>query len=83
MKSYLIHFIRHGAIDETLLGKYIGLQTNLTNIQRVVYSLAYCFSVASSNDSTVMNVIATNGGKATVTVEQTTKAAIKAESEEV
>ena len=24
MKSYLIHFIRHGAIDETLLGKYIG-----------------------------------------------------------
>lgn len=24
MKSYIIHFIRHGAIDETLLGKYIG-----------------------------------------------------------
>ena len=24
MKSYLIHFIRHGAIDETLSGKYIG-----------------------------------------------------------
>ena len=24
MKSYVIHFIRHGAIDETLLGKYIG-----------------------------------------------------------
>ena len=25
MKSYLIHFIRHGAIDETLAGKYIGV----------------------------------------------------------
>ncbi|MGN0490226.1 histidine phosphatase family protein [Ruminococcus sp.] len=24
MKSYVIHFIRHGAIDETLSGKYIG-----------------------------------------------------------
>lgn len=24
MKSYIIHFIRHGAIDETLSGKYIG-----------------------------------------------------------
>ena len=24
MKSYVIHFIRHGAIDETLGGKYIG-----------------------------------------------------------
>ena len=24
MKSYVIHFIRHGAIDETLAGKYIG-----------------------------------------------------------
>ena len=24
MKSYIIHFIRHGAIDETLAGKYIG-----------------------------------------------------------
>lgn len=24
MKSYVIHFIRHGAIDETLKGKYIG-----------------------------------------------------------
>lgn len=24
MKSYIIHIIRHGAIDETLLGKYIG-----------------------------------------------------------
>ena len=24
MKSYFIHFIRHGAIDETLSGKYIG-----------------------------------------------------------
>lgn len=24
MKSYLIHFIRHGSIDETLSGKYIG-----------------------------------------------------------
>ena len=24
MKSYVIHFIRHGAIDETLTGKYIG-----------------------------------------------------------
>lgn len=24
MKSYIIHFIRHGAIDETLEGKYIG-----------------------------------------------------------
>ncbi len=24
MKSYVIHLIRHGAIDETLLGKYIG-----------------------------------------------------------
>lgn len=54
----------------------ISNQTNLTNIQRLTYSLAYCFSVASSNDLTVMNVIATNGGKATVTVEQTTKAAI-------
>ena len=25
MKSYVIHFIRHGAIDETLSGKYIGV----------------------------------------------------------
>ena len=25
MKSYVIHFIRHGAIDETLSGKYIGI----------------------------------------------------------
>lgn len=25
MKSYVIHFIRHGAIDETLAGKYIGV----------------------------------------------------------
>lgn len=24
MKSYVIHFIRHGSIDETLSGKYIG-----------------------------------------------------------
>ena len=24
MKSYLIHFIRHGSVDETLAGKYIG-----------------------------------------------------------
>ena len=24
MKSYVIHFIRHGAVDETLSGKYIG-----------------------------------------------------------
>ena len=24
MKSYVIHLIRHGAIDETLSGKYIG-----------------------------------------------------------
>lgn len=24
MKSYIIHFIRHGSIDETLSGKYIG-----------------------------------------------------------
>lgn len=24
MKSYIIHFIRHGAIDETMAGKYIG-----------------------------------------------------------
>lgn len=24
MKSYIIHFIRHGAVDETLAGKYIG-----------------------------------------------------------
>ncbi|MGN1432369.1 MAG: histidine phosphatase family protein [Ruminococcus sp.] len=24
MKSYIIHFIRHGAIEETLSGKYIG-----------------------------------------------------------
>ena len=24
MKSYVIHFIRHGAIEETLSGKYIG-----------------------------------------------------------
>ena len=24
MKSYIVHFIRHGAIDETLAGKYIG-----------------------------------------------------------
>lgn len=24
MKSYVIHFLRHGAIDETLSGKYIG-----------------------------------------------------------
>lgn len=24
MKSYIIHFIRHGAVDETLKGKYIG-----------------------------------------------------------
>lgn len=24
MKSYVIHFIRHGAVDETLRGKYIG-----------------------------------------------------------
>ncbi len=24
MKSYVIHFIRHGSIDETLAGKYIG-----------------------------------------------------------
>ncbi len=24
MKSYIIHFIRHGAIDETLAGRYIG-----------------------------------------------------------
>ena len=24
MKSYVIHFIRHGAIDETLAGRYIG-----------------------------------------------------------
>lgn len=24
MKSYVIHFIRHGAIDETLSGKYVG-----------------------------------------------------------
>ena len=24
MKSYIIHFLRHGSIDETLSGKYIG-----------------------------------------------------------
>ena len=24
MKSYIIHFIRHGSIDDTLAGKYIG-----------------------------------------------------------
>ena len=24
MKSYLLHFIRHGSVDETLAGKYIG-----------------------------------------------------------
>ena len=24
MQSYIIHFIRHGSIDETLSGKYIG-----------------------------------------------------------
>lgn len=24
MKSYVIHFIRHGSVDETLAGKYIG-----------------------------------------------------------
>lgn len=24
MKSYIIHFIRHGSIDDTLVGKYIG-----------------------------------------------------------
>lgn len=25
MKSYIIHFIRHGSIDDTLAGKYIGI----------------------------------------------------------
>ena len=24
MQSYIIYFIRHGAVDETLRGKYIG-----------------------------------------------------------
>lgn len=47
MKSYIIHFIRHGAIDETLAGKYIGTtdvelsQSGKTALRRLDYESKY------------------------------------------
>lgn len=47
MKSYVIHLIRHGAIDETLSGKYIGVtDPSLSDkgraaLKKLVYTYAY------------------------------------------
>ena len=39
MKSYVIHFIRHGAIDETLSGKYIGTTVKEQTIVSIKFLL--------------------------------------------
>lgn len=50
MKSYVIHFIRHGAIDETLSGKYIGTtdpelsDKGKADLRRLDYENVYPYS---------------------------------------
>ena len=58
--------------DETLLK--LSNDTNLTNIQELYYSLAYCFSLISSNKAVLSNLTARSGGKINVKINQYAKA---------
>ena len=61
--------------DETLLK--LSNDTNLSNIQELYYSLAYCFSVAASNKAVIMDIVAEGESTNNITVKQYASASLK------
>jgi len=61
--------------DETLLK--LSNDTNLSNIEELYYSLAYCFSVAASNKAVIMDIVAESESTNNITVRQYASASLK------